>query len=371
MPGRRFCPISEIRTVTANTHTTPGTIVGGKPFGTAAWFPERYDASRGEIRLVATDRDMLAAQTFLDWRWDRAGADRTQIGVETISGMVPNEPPGPNFIWHTGFCCSTLLAKALDRPGRNLSLCEPQIMVDIADAKRAGALARSPGASVAELAFQLLARGFAPDEHVTLKPAPAANCLLHDAITYTTGAILVLYSDCRSFVVSIAKLSEQGRKYARQLFLTLLRDGLAQLPAAQIVSLSDLELAAIVWHMQIAEFRRNWQSMSAARAVSLDCDALLAAPLESLRRLNAHFSLGYEEDYLDEVVHGPIFRRNAKSGEPAFDARKRSEDHARLGRELGKDLDRIVAQSYALFPATPRGAPLADPLLQEDKDYSL
>src|ERR1700722_20795283 len=129
----------------------------------ARWFPEHFDAQSGGLSFVATDADVLASQTFLDTRWDRGPAERRRVNAASMTDRLPQELPRPNFIWHTGFCCSTLLAKALDRPGHNLSLCEPQILVEVADAKRAGALARSSqSARVPQLIFHLLGRGFAP-----------------------------------------------------------------------------------------------------------------------------------------------------------------------------------------------------------------
>ncbi len=348
--------------------TGPGPGQGSRPnpFADAGWFPESFDPRNGEFGFVATDRDTLAQQNFLDRRWDRAGARRMRTGVAAAADALPRQKPPLNFIWHTGFCCSTLLAKAIDQKGRNLSLCEPWILIEITDAKRAGALGRPSLASVPQLAFGLLGRSFAPGERITLKPAPAASHLLRDAAAHTEGAMLFLYSDCKSFVASIAKLGEGGRKYVRTLLLAILGDGhlQSQWPGARLLALSDLELAAIVWHMQIAEFTRHWP---AARAASLDCDAFLAAPAETLAKLDAHFSLGLGADHLRQVAEGPLFRRNAKTAAEGFDANTRREEHARVASELGDDLSRVVEQSYALCPATPRGAPLPNPLLSTDK----
>ena len=340
-------------------------------FDSPSWFPEGFDQNRNEFRFVAADRSDLSSQSFLDWRWNRSGAKRQTAGATAMIARLSPQNPRPSIIWHTGFCCSTLLAKALDRPGRNLSLCEPQVLVDVVDAKRAGKFARDLSPAVPQLAFHLLSRGFAPEERVTLKPAPAANVLLRDAGTQTSGPMLFLYSDCRSFLVSICKLGETGRKYVRSLFLAMLHDDHVQTkwPAPKLMSMSDLELAAIVWHMQIAEFLRNWPLLGAGRAASLDCDAFLALPVDTLRRLDAFFSLGLGNNHPEEAISGPLFRRNAKTGEDSFDASRRLKEHAQIARQLGRALDRIVAGSYAICPTTPRGAPLPEPLVPIHKVY--
>ncbi|HEY3777605.1 MAG TPA: hypothetical protein VGL35_06065 [Rhizomicrobium sp.] len=338
---------------------------------TAAWFPAGFDAHRGEVLFAAAERADLAAQTFLDWRWDRAGRAQTRASAASLITRLPPLGRPVAVLWHTGFCCSTLLAKALDCPGRNLSLCEPQILVEIANAGRAGLLARAPRGAVPRLAFHLLSRGFAPNERVTLKPAPAANVLLGDSAIREAGPMLFLYSDCRSFLVSIVKLGEQGRKYVRSAFLAILGDGhpQAQWPLPTMLALSDLELAAVLWHMQIAAFLRHWPQLAQGRAASLDCDTFLDRPGETLHRAGQFLSLPLDADHFNSVLEGPLFRRNAKTGEESFDAARRQEVHRSIAQQLGSDLDRVIARSYEICASTPRGAPLPDPLLPSDKRY--
>jgi hypothetical protein len=337
----------------------------------ADWFPERFDSASANFSFVKAEFAMIAGQRFLDHRWDRAGLEQRSASASSLLSVLPRQKPKLNFIWHTGFCCSTLLAKALNHSANNLSLCEPQILVDAADAKRAGLFARRPAFSdIPKLIFHLLAPKRSPAPAVTVKPAPAANVLLRDAATQTAGAMLFLYSDCRSFLISTAKLGEEGRKYARRMFIALLGDGhiLAQWPPRKLLSLSDLELAALVWHMQIAEFVRNWRLVQ-ARARSLDCDAFLINPFETLSRLDEFLSLNIGSEKLAEVVAGPLFQQNAKDPNVSLGSGLRREQNEAIARQLGPDLDRIVSRSYEICPSTPRGAPLPNPLITIEKKY--
>jgi hypothetical protein len=136
-----------------------------------------------------------------------------------------------------------------------------------------------------------------------------------------------------------------------------------------LLVLSDLELAAVLWHMQIGEFLRHWPQLGQGRAASLDCDTFLERPAETLSRLDEFFGLSLGADHPARVLEGPLFRRNAKTGEEAFDAVRRREEHRQMAEQLGSDLDRIVARSYEICSATPRGVPLPDSLLPSDKRY--
>ena len=291
--------------------------------------------------------------------------------VQNRTGLSPPTKPLARIIWHTGFCCSTLLAKALDRTGRNLSLCEPQVLVDIAEAQRMGSLTGDAALRAAQFVLFLLSRPFAPDEHVTIKPSPAANRLLQLIPSCTNGPMLFLFSDCKSFVISIHKMGEEGRKYVRRLFLALLADGHVQTqwPTAKLLSMSDLELAAVVWHMQIAEFLRAWPSLETESTASLDCDAFLASPEDTLIRMGKLFSLEIGSDYLRDIIAGPLFHCNPKTVNTKFDATRRAEEHRRIEQELAGDLNRIVAQSYQICPRTPRTVPLPNPLVPIQKNY--
>ena len=332
----------------------------------------RFLATEDSICFYPTDYDVLSSQVFLDGRWEKTFISYRKASTKIIQNLISPKPCRLNFIWHTGFCCSTLVAKALDHRQKNLSLCEPQIMVEIANAIRAVTSANDAMLRhVPNLIFHLFGRAFAPNALVTLKPAPAANRLLRQAARSTTGPMLFLYSDCRSFVTSIAKLGEEGRKYVRSLFLVISEDGYIQnkLPVDRLISLSDLELAALVWHMQIGECLRNWPLLAQGRAYSLDCDAFLASPYEVLKKIDNIFSLNLGADHLKQVVEGPLFKNNVKIGRSSFSAASRREQHAEVRRQLGSDLDRIVEQSYAVCFNTPRGAPLPNPLSVIDKVY--
>lgn len=331
------------------------------------WFPEDYDPLRDAFSFVRTDREMLARQVFLDQRWNRSALERRSVARAAIAAAMPSSPsPGLNFIWHTSFCCSTLIAEALDRPGANLALREPLALVPVADARRAELHSGKPMPErVSELCFRLLARGGGQDRCVTVKPSNFANILVRDAARLTAGKALFLYSDLESFLISVAKSGVQLRKYARRLFGNIAGDGggpLAWSPQ-EIFTMSDLEIAALAWHLQIAEFRRGWALLGPARAASLDCEAFLADPAATLAKLDGFFGLGLGSEHIGQVIAGPLLKRHAKQPQHPFDAQRRREENAAVRGFLKDDLERIVEWSYKACPGTPRGAPLPGALV--------
>lgn len=325
------------------------------------WFAENFDLARKSLSFVRADREVLAAQPFLDYRWKTDRLPRREMPLDAVLAELPQSAPSPNlnFIWHTSFCCSTLIAKALDLQGHNLSLCEPQILVPVADLKRGGMFTGNRlSPRLPEIVFRLLARS--PGGKVLAKPSNFANVLIADAARTTRGKALFLYSDLESFLISVAKSGIPLLKYARRLFSNIAGDSGEPLPwkPHEIFQMSDLEIAALVWHLQIGEFRRSWPMFEPGRAVTLNCDTFLADPAAVIARLDAFFDLGLGAAHIESALAGPLLRNHAKSpGEP-YDARRRAEEKATARRRLGADLERVIEWSYRACSGTPHGEPL-------------
>ncbi len=342
--------------------------------GERMWFPLSLDLASGKLTFVLADRETIAEQPFLEEeRWNTRDLPHRQVDLQDVLAAKTAAKPRINFVWHTAFCCSTLISRALDQPGRNLSLREPSILMAMADAKRDGQLESGKRhAHLPEVVFAMLEEPFQPGAQVTVKPTNAANTLLAEAATLTDGKMLFLYSDCRSFLISLAKRSEHGRSYARRMFSRIAGDGNAQArwPMQKLFELSDLEIGALVWHMQIAEFLRIMPTLSADRAASLDCDAFLADPRATLEALDDFFGYQLGSDHIEQVLRGPLLNRDPKKVDTAFGWRQRLEEKREIGSQIGKVLDDIVAWSYDVCPFTPRDTPLPGAMRPLSKTYT-
>lgn len=339
---------------------TPSDIVGDPD-----WFVEAYDPQREALSFVRASREILAREPFLDYRWKRETLERCELPLAAIAAAISQQAPAPklDFIWHTSFCCSTLIAEAIDLPGRSLSLREPLVLVAVADAKRAAGNRPMP-ARLGEVVFRLLARSTA-GERVIVKPSNFANNLIEDGARECEGNVLFLYSDLESFLLSIEKGGLPLRKFARRLFGIVAGDRRQPLPwpAAEVFQMSDLEIAAAAWHMQIDTFRNIASALDARRVASLDCEAFLGDPVRALSALDRFFGLGLSSDHIAEVVAGPLFKRHAKEPTHPFDREARRAQSEGIRRRLGEDLLRVIDGSYGSFPGTPRGAPLPGALM--------
>ena len=140
-----------------------------------AWLANRYDESRDLIHFVRLTREEHRAVTFITDEYIRADAPRLVLGRSDVAAAAG--PPAPlHFIFHSAYCCSTVLARAVDIEGVSMGLKEPLILNDMVGWRRRGADPRLLGAILDDV-LTLLARPFAPGEAVVVKPSNVLNSI--------------------------------------------------------------------------------------------------------------------------------------------------------------------------------------------------
>jgi hypothetical protein len=327
--------------------------------GDAAWFLDGVDAPRGQVRFVRAERAALSAAPFLDDRWARRDFAWISLPLADLRVGLPSQAPRLDFVWHVSFCASTLLAACLDAPGRRLALKEPQALMHLAELKRRGRLDVDP--ALASMAFTLMARRFQPDEAVLIKPSNGANALIPEAAALTEGRMLLLHCDCESFLLSMAGQGVGGFGYVRELFMTLAADGhpAGRWAPNELFKLTDLQLAALVWRMQMDAFEAASQRLG-PRARSLDSRRFLQDPEPVLQAVDAFLGPALDREHFRRLLAGPLFSQDAKQPGERFDPAARAAARTRQRAHLGRDLDRVLAWLERSFPRPPRLAPPVD-----------
>lgn len=324
----------------------------------AEWLAHRYDPARDAIHMLPVARTRHADIPFLtDEYLAEAGVP---MPLRRVDAMAQAAPPGPvHFIFHSAYCCSTLLAAAFDIPGVAMGLKEPVLLNDIIGWRHRGA--KGPDAArVLDNALHLLARPFASGEAVVIKPSNVVNPLIPAIMTMRpTARALLLHAPLHTYLASIARKGMWGRLWVRDLFQKLLREGMVDLGIApsDYLGLTDIQVAAVGWLAQQAQFQQLCDHLG-ERVVTLDSETLIARPGDSLTRLAGHFDLALDETSIAAIVAGPVFGRDAKTG-IYFAEGQRAQD-ARHGLELHAEEVEKVAQ-WAAVLATNAGIAMALP----------
>lgn len=310
-----------------------------------AWLPEGYDAVRDVVRFARIDRAGLVREAFLDERMARSVTARAEAPLTALLPLTEKPFEPPRFIFHTAFCCSTLLARALDAPGASLALKEPNILLDIANAARVNEkLKRDPALfmRLCRTVFALLARPHQGNERVVIKPTNTASTLAPQALAIGAPS-LFLYGDLREFLVSLLKKGEEGRSFVRGQYNIYALDGagLAAIQPRQAMTFTDLQVAGVVWRHQIEQFQRLLAGAKTG-AASLDFRFLLADPAKALKATAKHLNLPIADETLDATARGEIFARNSKFADKKYDAAQRDAEETALIEHWKPEIELIT-----------------------------
>ena len=322
------------------------------------WFAHRYVESADAFRLIKLARAEHAAMPFLTDEY--LGADRPAHDIpaaECLAGLSH----GPlHFLFHSAFCGSTLVTRALDRPGLAMGLSEPQLLNDIVGFRRRGAPPQAV-ARAADGALRLLGRPFAAGEAVVIKPSNLLNPLADLLLAVQPNAqALFLYAPLETFLISVVRKGLHCRLWVRELLEGFMREGYAEFgfTPEDYFRQSDLQVAAVGWLAQHRHFAMLAAKYGPARIATLDADLMTAQPARAMAAVIAHYGLAADAAAVSEIVAGPAFSHHSKSG-AAFTAEQRTTEYAQARAAYGEEIGMVtvwaerVAETFGIAMAAP------------------
>lgn len=308
------------------------------------WLPHTYDFDGGNLTFVHVPRAARADLIFLSEEYYKGQYPKETYPAADVAGAVKGSPSAPlHFIFHTSFCCSTLLAKALDVPGRIVSLAEPDVLIHLANR-----LIRSDDKANNErldVALRLLARPYAAGDAVIVKPSNFANRLLVPALARDrrTRAVL-LYSDLPTLLRSLAKKGIWGRIFGRQLYRNLAAwtDLKLGFGPVETFDQTDLQIAGLAWLMHIHQLHEAARQFGSERVLLLDSADFIADVPGTLDRTAQFLGLGLDKATIDAVASGPIFSTHSKLAQTSYSFDQRQRDHSAAETAHQEEIDVVV-----------------------------
>jgi len=321
------------------------------------WLAFRFEEATNQIRFVEYDRETRASVAFL---FDKYLPDKPYRAEprERAVQLAPATAP-IHFIFHSGFCCSTLLTRCFDQAGVATGFSEPNIFNDIAGWRSRGATPSEVGRLLND-SLSLLARPFHGDQAAIVKPSTIANGLAAAMMKLRPEArAVVMYAPLEDHLTSLAKKGFDGRRWGRELFLSMRRERLLeriQLTDLEFLGLMDLQIGACSWLGQQQIFADLIERYP-GRVRSASSDAFLAQPRETVKDAARLFDLDISNQQLD-AVETDVLTRNAKDGK-SFDRATREADYDSARATYGDEVERIM--KWARLVADTAGIPLELP----------
>jgi len=316
------------------------------------WLPMGIDADAARVRFVRADDALVRDATFLGAGFAR-DLPSAELDAAAVRSATLDDHPA-SWIWHTAFCRSTLLARALDHPGACRALREPALLMDLANLQRVPPRHGPLDPALRDAAFALLARRVQPAERVLVKPTNAANNLLAPLLAARPAdRVLLLHSSLEDFLLSLARKGQQGATFVRHLLKVLLLDaGGSGLPPQQLLELTDLQVVALTWRVQLEALARA-AAPHPDRVRVLDSTRLLTAPQATLRAAAEWLALPLDAATRAAIVAGPVFAHDAKGTRGAYDLDAYAAERSAARAALGPDLELVLEWSRGLSHGPP------------------
>lgn len=337
------------------------------------YFLHTLDLVAGECEFLKLDKAAFRRLAFMDQRIRPGTWESARVSLDIMEKLVADRPTPPaskpiNYIFHTAFCCSTLISRCLDIEGICYALREPQVLMQLANYKRLrsqNAPEAAPQRNLLDTVLFLLAKSAADGETTVIKPTNAANNLLGEIAQHSrTRGVLLLYSSLEQFLVSIIKKGEEGRAFVRKLFNVIRKDSerTRALPLESLAQLTDLQIAAFVWYLQMDVYLKVINDYPGATIRTLNCDVFLADPVDILLRICELFGIKISSATLATIIAGPIFKKNSKNDAQDYDSAVRKDEYLQILQQQGAAIKAILVWSEGIRPEGPPTLPLPRPL---------
>jgi hypothetical protein len=247
-------------------------------------------------------------------------------------------------IFHSAYCCSTLLARAFDISGVSFGLKEPQILNDVVGLRLRRGDPRHVAAAM-DIALLLLARPLGSETNV-IKPSNLLNPLI-PLVTAMRPDVrgLLLHAPLDVFLASVARKEIEGRNWVRDLMWKLIQLGQAErfgFTDEEIYRHTDLQVAAVGWLAQHALFAEAAERHDGFR--TLDSETLIARPTECLNALGDLFDLDFDAE---AAASGPAFRTHSKDRSD-FSAEQREQERERGIAVHAREIEIVSSWAHRL-----------------------
>ena len=311
------------------------------------WLPHSYDPDGHLLTFVNVPRNARSELMFLfDQHY---GGKFTKISfpgasvAAAVRAERDSERAAPaHFIFHTSFCGSSLLARALEMPGVATSMREPAVFTSLAN--RVTSKDDQASADRLELILRLLERPFFPNEAVIAKQSTFANRLIEPILrSRENNRAILLYGDLETYLVSLLKRGVKGRIWGRKLFVNIRSWSKLELDLDdnEIMELTDVQVAALAWLMQIHHFDRLAKEFG-PRTMLVESSELFASPTATLHSVMTFFGLCVTREEAAQIVSGPVFAKHSKFSDRDYSVEQRQRDTQIVGKANSEEISMVA-----------------------------
>ena len=305
-------------------------------------FPIGISLVENLVRFVEIDEKTLRTLSFHDRRYLAGPAveifEDTFPQVSELCADPDLKHKDAAYIFHTAFCGSTLLARALDAPGCRLLLKEPEILTDLARHAWQDT-DRKYRASVVKTVHRLLSTVAPSNADLVIKAHNGCLNLISEILLATEAqpnSAILLFSPLEDFLASVLP-DEPRRQWVRRQLTQFHRSGPPNNVA--ISGLTDGQSAALLWASHLDDHRRAINS--GFHVPVLRSTHFYGDPSSGLLQVSRSLGLGMSPSECDAIAQSTIFAHHSKTGGPYTNS-ERETDFQRSRQSCQADIDAAV-----------------------------
>lgn len=324
----------------------------------AEWLPHTFDASGNNLVFARVPDSVRQSAPFLDGEAIRP-LEKVALPIDTVERDAALTSAAPiHFLFHTAFCGSTLLVRALDETGAVAGLREPAVLLNVyhrfAEGREADETRRL------DLALRLLRRPVDGRAVVLAKPSCFVNPLIPRMMERVPEAkAILLHSDLRTFLLAVAKRGAQGRMWGRQVFANCRRTIPLQFGfnPEELLQQTDLQIAGLVWLMRRWLFDQVAAKLGPGRTMQLRSDQLFSNPASTVVETCGFLELNVPAKLARKLANGSVFEWHSKEAGRRFGTGERSQELDKVRAAHGAEVEPTALWIEAL--AAQRGIKLS------------
>ena len=283
-------------------------------------------------------------------RWERVTGDAPQVKmpVAAVVDSARTADSGPcHYIFHSAFCGSTLMSRALDVEGAACVLREPRVLHELGDLNAGSNLPHDQKLAL-DVVLDLMQRPRLPGEKTIIKPANVANPLIDAIMEHQPNSrALLMYCSLPHFLLAIAR----GRRWTWGRSLAVHFCDHLEFETKQtqdLLRLTDLQMATFLWLHHQAQFARLLRELPAERFATLRADVFFAHPTKALAAAAGFFEFALGAEEAAAITGGPLFKRHSKKPDESFDEATQKRNDALVKLAFGPEIEQAIEWGEAV-----------------------
>lgn len=297
------------------------------------WIPHALNLETRTVDFRRIPEERFSATGFLFEYAPPDPTDRISMSFEQLSELEVESLP-VHFIFHTAFCRSTLLARALNISGVSTGMSEPGIIASLA----------SGGPKVEPMIgplLRMLGRKRPGIDAIFVKPTNHANSLIPALMKALPESRAVLMTNAVTpFLQSVRKRGLLGHRWGRRLYLEMQSYAGIDfgMPPEEQFSMTDFQTAGLAWLLNQNYFTRLAAGSFKDRIRTLNGDYFNEHRGETILAVLDFSELGANARLVDGPETYGAFAEHAKLGGPVFEGpaeKSTSEEIEKVAEWLG------------------------------------